>query len=423
MFIWQQLLGDGTILVIIGALLMTSVAVITYLLGIFLSNNKLIAWGKKEIVQALFSVVTFWLIIVMVGLVIEPTIEQLLVGSSLSVVPKANLVINSDFKNGGVWDAAATDRKCIITKEGNDGNYLEYPVHICIGMKFLDDSSYITEQMMSYILLHYNVVKFGETFGFKSGLGTGSERIEITPLKGASIQIEMLEFIWDLLLKSLIFLRLQMVFIDLITQILFPVFLVGGIIMRSFYFTRKLGGFFIAASLSLYFVFPSMYIIGHRVLYETDNFIGINSEGNLQGKYIGYDIDKLKENAKTNMNDGSDNDIPLYAPKSWDWLEKTFDVFGEDREGGLRYITTAIKQYVRLMYQSVTLSLQLIVEDKYADEMVLTQENGVYHFTAKILVLTVVIPFISLMTTIAAIKGLGPIFGGDAEIAGLSRFL
>ncbi|GEM_PF-6920546 len=61
-------------------------------------------------------------------------------------------------------------------------------------------------------------------------------------------------------------LRAQRAFLDVIALTLGPVLLLFGIIGRTFFFTRKLGGLLIASGISLMFVFPLMYVFSWYTL-------------------------------------------------------------------------------------------------------------------------------------------------------------
>ncbi|MEM3362042.1 MAG: hypothetical protein QXV83_01790 [Candidatus Anstonellaceae archaeon] len=55
--------------------------------------------------------------------------------------------------------------------------------------------------------------------------------------------------------------------------------------------------------------------------------------------------------------------------------------------------------------------------------MGLLGENGIIHNISKVFIFSIIAPFISLMTTLACLKVLSPLFGGDAYLAGLSRLI
>ena len=61
-------------------------------------------------------------------------------------------------------------------------------------------------------------------------------------------------------------LHAQRAFLDVIALTLGPVLLLFGIIARTFFFTRKLGGLLIATGVSLMFVFPLMYVFSWYTL-------------------------------------------------------------------------------------------------------------------------------------------------------------
>ncbi|MFA6490131.1 MAG: hypothetical protein WCT52_05645 [Candidatus Micrarchaeia archaeon] len=86
---------------------------------------------------------------------------------------------------------------------------------------------------------------------------------------GESIQAERAGALFDSLSKVLVSLYAQKYLIEVVSFGIAPVLLLLGIVMRTFYFTRKLGGLLLAIAISLFIVYPLTFTFAWFTLNVT----------------------------------------------------------------------------------------------------------------------------------------------------------
>jgi len=84
-----------------------------------------------------------------------------------------------------------------------------------------------------------------------------------------SIEAERAGAIYESVSKLMVSIYAQRYFIDVIAFGIAPVFLLFGIILRTFFFTRKLGGLMIAIAISLFIVYPLTFALAWYTLNVT----------------------------------------------------------------------------------------------------------------------------------------------------------
>ncbi len=208
------------------------------------------------------------------------------------------------------------------------------------------------------------------------------------PFAGLGVISDSLSATFDILIKIMMLVKAQQYVLEMVQVALFPSFLFIGILCRTFFFTRKLGGLMIAMALGLYFVFPLSYVFAKDVAYATC----LDAAGN-------YDY---------------------FKPCVGNWL---FRVKQADIEAMGEMVFkpgTATGGEIQLQpYQGGFVSS---VFDWLNGEKLMDQ-GGIFDRVGRLLVFTTFIPFISLVVTISFIKVLSPLLGGDVEIAGLTRLI
>ncbi len=86
---------------------------------------------------------------------------------------------------------------------------------------------------------------------------------------GRSIEAERAGAVFDSMSKMLASIYAQKYFIDVVSFGLAPILLLLGILLRTFFFTRKLGGLLLAIALSLFIVYPLTYAFAWYTLNVT----------------------------------------------------------------------------------------------------------------------------------------------------------
>lgn len=161
----------------------------------------------------------------------------------------------------------------------------------------------------------------------------------------------------------------------LVENAIFPIFLVLGVILRTFSFTRKIGGLLIAMAVALYFFYPAVVILQGTVISPDSNMVKLRFTTCPGDVSIYNKIDPATGAVTTPLNIFTVNDggsrYGICPWVGWDASEP----------GGIIDTTAAI---------SVWIFIQFII---------------------------------LIYLTASFIMSLSPLFGGDIDIAGLSRLL
>jgi len=89
------------------------------------------------------------------------------------------------------------------------------------------------------------------------------------PNAGVSIETERASAVFETASRLMAGIYAQIYFIDVIAYGIAPVFLLLGIILRTFFFTRKLGGLLLAIAIALFIVYPLTYAFAWYTLNVT----------------------------------------------------------------------------------------------------------------------------------------------------------
>ena len=195
-------------------------------------------------------------------------------------------------------------------------------------------------------------------------------KVTMMPFTGLSIIYHSLGTCFDVMVKAMLSLKFQEMTLLYLQNGVFPIFLIGGIIMRSIWFMRKLGGLLIAIAIGVYTVFPLLYVLCWYTVDSSSTTLNID--------------------ASTMVPAGNNFRVSLLP---WE-------------------------------------SNNLVLNDGEFERMLFTTYDasnipapGILDITASLLVPAVAIPILNLIITIAFIKALSASLGGDMELAGLTRIL
>lgn len=224
--------------------------------------------------------------------------------------------------------------------------------------------------------------------------------------------------VFDYVTKIALIARFQEVLLHMIVSSIFPIFLGSGIILRSFKVTRKLGGLMMAIAIALYFVFPLFYVFAGGVFDHVGGIGTLNITGD----------------AALLLMD------PLNSVRA-DTDEETLDALNT------RYGTNygEVEQALEDISQKGVCDLLSMEENTAADDAAHSDvESGVmdwysnfkrnsisvtaasdayFDIPARLIFFSMFFSFFGLMATVAAIRNLSAVFGGDLEIAGLTHLI
>ena len=376
-----------TIVATIVVLISVALIAIIYMIGRALSNDKMTAWATDEFYQAFASI----LIIAFVVFIFE-----YLTTISLQTLKVANFTCTG---TGSAGTCQFTEIRMKATGLSYGGSYnvtkqcgtdLGNACHIAIAQSKVDSMYdlvrfHTADKMVSggWIRiersLSFKIKKPWEKFQlFSNTFGVDAS---FQPFSGLVLVIDSYNKVFELLTKALEFLKIHSILFTLIEKVIFPVFLVAGIIMRALSPFRKLGGLLIAIAVGLYFIYPFMFILQALILSPDPNVFPITFE-------------QFQENAPetTVTYQGQTETVQgniLTGIMNWPFREVngekvdvfTYYLFGLVRSGG---------------------------------DLDTTAFLGVWILVPEV---------ITVYTLVIFIMGLSPFFGGDVGIAGLQKLL
>jgi len=275
---------------------------------------------------------------------------------------------------------------------------------------------------------------------------------------GNTIKAQVFEYAMKLMLIT----KFQEVLLRFVSIAAFPAMFVAGAVLRTFTFTRKLGGLLMAIALVLYFIFPMFYAFGALVVLEikhkNEKFWCSDKDLNPAGcvptslagiKVKGYNpnppiADMMYVNGIIPMPLAQNNKVDLKeAVKEYDELEgitpeklselaqsgkyknkqyfPDFNMFGDTST-----ITPAEKEKV--------MSDSKKKMDSFVSEMASRRKfdwsvsdsfkpGGQLDILARLAFFSLFFSLFGILASIAAIRSLSITLGGDVEIAGLTHLI
>jgi len=240
---------------------------------------------------------------------------------------------------------------------------------------------------------------------------------------GGSMILDSLDYAFGLLIPVISSFIAQLYVLQLIKTALFPSLLAMGIILRTFFFTRKVGGLLMAIALALYTIYPLMYIMlqpyftftPHDFYYPENDVSATIMCG---GSFVPHgDADHPFcigiPGTLTYIIPG----LPTSAANTG---EATFMFKNGCRNNGdcLGGSTCENINGQKMCHGPPGSDYG---SDVYAG--MLSPYNGVLPTVGYLLVPGVFLPLLIILVTISFIKVLSPQLGGDIEITGLTRFI
>ncbi|MBI5158571.1 hypothetical protein HY992_00445 [Candidatus Micrarchaeota archaeon] len=331
-------------------LISTFVAVLMYMGASIINHKELLAWSKSEFGQLLAT-----------GLIV------------------ANVLFFITTINQLTFDSFGSTLGCSQPED--------CPIEL--GQKMLKSIYSDVREM------NKNILQLNTWFLIMSGMNLFVESINppwysfsFTPFAGTSMISNSLTICFDSLMKIMMLVKAQQYVLKLVQTALFPSFMCIGILCRTFFFTRKLGGLMIAIALGLYFVFPLSYVFAKDAIYST--CLDATGAYDYSKPCVGNWLFKVKQS------DIDDLGTYTFQPNS-----RTGDrIIMQTNQAGL----------ASSMWNWVNGDL-------------LMDTGGLFDRVGRLLVFTTFVPFVSLVLTISFIKVLSPLLGGDVEIAGLTRLI
>ena len=242
----------------------------------------------------------------------------------------------------------------------------------------------------SVFSLFQGVVKTLNLIGYYQGLSLDFGSFSIAPFSNLSSLSSVLSFNTLLLQLLIILLNLNVQILSFISSSALLLLLPVGLVLRTFFATRKVGGFLIALSIGLYLFYPVFILIfpdpTPTVTIATNSLVAFNNNN----YYATIPVVDLNNN---------------YA------IAGKLDVMGGRCNGNISNAS---------LCQNLTLSLPAnSTADFSGDLTLLSQQTG--HSVSSVILYAVIAPLFSLLVTIVFVKELTSLLGGELSLSAISN--
>jgi hypothetical protein len=378
------------------AILMSAFFVsIGYMLGTLFNNPTIINWAKGELLQVFASALIvgglFWLV-------------AMVNAFSMDIVASIGLTCPTN-----VVDLDLADQYAASTIIGG-------PCHIMTAQQYLEIMYENLFDMSRDLLVTGSLISAMSNFSITlEWLPPPWLTVTFVPFASLNVIFETLMMCFDMITKTMMLLKFQIYFLNYVWMALFPMLLVLGVILRTFWFSRRLGGLLIAIAIGIYLIFPLGYTLSYYILGGTS-----------AGTYV------VKINPTAYMSITDDEEAAHYTdPLPHDPNDAivphtiTNDVGIAGRIDTLenRNFLKDVLAIGKTGGTAVAPVFGLRPDKNPTENNWVVGEESVLENTAKLLIYATFVPFIVLMGTISFIKGLSPLLGGDVEIAGITHLI
>ena len=192
---------------------------------------------------------------------VDTELRQCIVSILLIVMIVAMLVFLDSVFRAATFEATGS-RGC------TDSTVVE-PCYVTLAKEYLDNLYTVGTQYAGDEISSSATYQAIATTGFNVVANMASllfAGINTRPLAGLSVEAERAAALFETMSKLLSSIYAQKYFIDVIAYAVAPMLLLLGILLRTFFFTRKLGGLLLAIALSLFIVYPLTYVLASYTL-------------------------------------------------------------------------------------------------------------------------------------------------------------
>lgn len=454
MVIAAMLLGLSTVLVSI-----------IYMLASMLQNEKMKGWAKIELTEVFYSAIIILMALYGLGLV-DSIVQGSLLGAPTDLaqtitfyhIPVSEAGLFGQTRTYDLYDICGSR----IAENPRSVYHGVESCHIRLGIWYLreifDEAkafafdiylSYIGTSMLAEFTI--NIEFLFEKAGF----------FTFTPWRGFfTMGNKIKELVFDWAIKIMMLTKFQEVLLYFIGTALFPSLFTLGVVLRTFALTRRLGGLLIGMALALYFVFPAFYAFGALVMLEIKNdqavraaWIGNSTvnPGNSPdppiantmymsgaitmpggGKtsfnasdaqkalrdYEGLSSSQYLEYMEKGKDDQGGAMLPMTDPSSGKMTDLTSrqykDASDPDKDAALAKAKSEVDNWFKDTEKQGKL-------DKFVGRA--WKLGGPLDVLGRLTFWSVFFSLFGIIATIAAIRSLSITFGGDIEIAGLTRLI
>lgn len=374
----QNWLGVAAMAVLLSAFFVS----FAYMLGNLLNNESIKGWAKSEFMQVLAS--------------------ALIIGGIFWVVSMVTALSASAAGYTGI-DCQNVDVDDPIVY----GEIVQAPCHINVAQQYIE--------IMYENVFHEarDLVKVASVLGVAAHFNITFEMLAppwlsltIVPLSPLNMVFETIALSFDMLTKIMLLLKMQLYFLSFVWRAFFPMLLIMGVIMRTFFFTRRLGGMLIALAIGIYIAYPMSYALAYYVLGGTS----------AQTYVVKLNSAELGE-ADLNM-------LDLQGGNADNIAERINKLEGKKWMGDILSVGAAGAGAVGpVVFLGPVGGPGALAPGAPIINNWVTGDNGIIESLAILMIYATFVPLLALMTTISFVKVLSPMLGGDADIAGITHLI
>lgn len=413
-----------------------SLASLVYLAGSALMNEKIKLWAKMELYEIFFSAVIIVLIFMLVPVATDITNAALNIGAGGASVTSTYIKIPTASGYSEEYVDLCSDRT-LFGYENLSACHLRLAIY------------YFRTLYEEGRVFGYNILR---TYSWTSFLSETSVTIQVisekmgmvmwAPWKGLFVmRNQALEFCFNWIVPLMTLNKFQEIFLKFFAIAAFPILVVLGGLLRTFTFTRRLGGLLLGLAIACYFIYPAIYALGGLLIIEIKNEARdewlANNDANPYGSNDPPIINTLfiKQGDEIKIGGvgilGSYGDIEKEMMKQ-DW-QKEYD--RQAREEELRENTTpkmdlgekvedSEKEGLLMrMVSFIKAFFSFLFSRNFLLDTTAWNDGGYIEVTARFTVFSILFSLFAIFGTIASIRSLTMTLGGDIELAGLTRLI
>ncbi len=428
--------------------IVTTLIALVYVLGSILMNDKMKGWAKMELFELFYSA-----IIITVGLFAVTTVNNVVQGAigmgEPSVSPSCGASITWTYVKMGYGNYQCMDICGDEIAAPETSVYHGVPsCHVRLGMWLLHSVFDETSRLAMDIYIDYlwkgMLQELSITVQFlfeKAGV------FSMAPWRGFyTMGNTVRALVFDWAIKIMMLAKFQEFILRFIAIAFFPAFFVIGALLRTFSLTRRLGGLMLAMAIALYFIFPAFYSFGALVALDIKNQArskwmadpvanphhipdppianSIYSNGTIT--MIGGDVAVTDIYENYERMDSMDSEEYLKCMETGDCpqgVEKITPDFDLSKDPGLT--DEQKKEKAAEQWGKTDDLLKTFSKKSKLDRLMdfAWDPNGPVDSLARLTFFSVFFSLFGIFATIAGIRSLSMTFGGDIEIAGLTRLI
>jgi|GEM_PF-578090 len=451
--------------------LATVIIALVYMLSELLMNDKMKIWAKSELTEVFYSAI----IIVLAVSLTTPS------ASGVSIID--SVVQGAIGGGGGNPGPTGSATSAWVQVKDSSGKQVYQAKDICdLGIGNIGEEESSVYHGISSCHMRLAIWYLREVFNeakdfafdvyisyiFTSMIADFTINIEFlfekagfftfTPWRGfftVGNTIKALVFDWAI--KIMMITKFQEIMLRFIATALFPALFVIGALLRTFFFSRRLGGLLLAMAIALYFIFPAFYTFGALVM------LNIKNDPTVVGLWMAPDNPANPGNRDINpATDVTDYPNPpiantMYMTGNFSMVggsgqfssgealqnlhnyegmnsEDYFEIM-ESRDGSgtvhfdlsdnTTYTDQEMNDSYRRAYEAGRSWFDAVSREGKFDQFVTFawEPNGPVETLSRLTFWSLFFSLFSIIGTIAGIRSLSITFGGDIEIAGLTRLI